>query len=237
MASPYTLGIEGLRKRYGAFQLEVPEFTAAAGETVGVVGNNGAGKTTLFRTILDLIKPDEGAVSHNGEVAHESEEWKRCTGSYLDQDFLIPFLTPREHYLFVGQAYGIDPDDVIGRAEACEPFLPEGFLEDGKFNREYSEGNKQRIGIVAALVVQPRLLVLDEPFANLDPTSQIQLSGIIRDLTESRSCITLISSHNIEHVAALCPRIALMEDGRIIRDEATNPETLESLRGYFMGEE
>jgi ABC-2 type transport system ATP-binding protein len=99
-----------------------------------------------------------------------------------------------------------------------------------------SKGNKKKIGIAAALLGSPELIILDEPFANLDPSSQIRLKNLIRDLPPELT--VLISSHDLAHVTEVCQRIVLLEDGKVIRDIKDAPErTLEELEAYFSGEE
>lgn len=228
------LTAEHLLKRYGDFSLDLPAFEIASGETVGLVGNNGAGKTTFLRLILDLIEADEGHVLLDEQDVSQIEEWKSAVGSYLDESFLIDFLTADEYLAFVGDTYGLTAAE---RNEALAPYrafyTDEPLGETTKYLRDLSQGNRKKAGLLAALFVQPRLLILDEPFTHLDPRSQIQLKETLRRLRDEQGTTMLISSHDLGHVTEVCERIAILEAGRIARDEPTTEATLDDLQNYF----
>ena len=106
-------------------------------------------------------------------------------------------------------------------------------LNSGKYIRDFSKGNQNKIGIAAALMQNPELLILDEPFANLDPTTQIRLKTLVKNLRTTHSVTTLISSHDLNHVTDVCDRIILLEKGIVIKDIRTTENTLKELETYF----
>ena len=225
--------ISKLKKSYAdRTVVDIDHLVINAGETIGVVGNNGAGKTTLFRMLLDLIRPDSGEISSKGVNVAESDQWKNYTASFLDEGFLIDYLTPEEYFLFIGSLHQMSNPDVVDHLRKYQEFFNGEILDSGKYIRDFSKGNQNKIGIVSALMQQPELLVLDEPFANLDPTTQIRLKAHIK-LLKSAQMTTLISSHDLNHVTDVCDRIILFEKGKVIKDLYTNENTLNELEAYF----
>ncbi|NBC17020.1 MAG: ATP-binding cassette domain-containing protein [Bacteroidetes bacterium] len=233
-----TVTIDALTKVYGAhFRLEVPSLRIDAGETFGLVGNNGAGKTTVLRLLLDLIAADAGTVRMGDTPVHAAFDWKQRVSSYLDDGFLIDFLMPVEFFQFVGAQYGLDAATVPALLTPYESFLPqEAFSAHPPLIRDLSMGNKKKVGIVAALLPKPDVLVLDEPFANLDPGSQIRLKDHLRTLNRETGTTLILSSHDLAHVTDVCQRIAVLEDGRIVRDLQTSEATLDELHRFFASE-
>ena len=210
---------------------------------LGLVGNNGAGKSTLFRLLLDLIEPDkdeavlkmgEPKIINCGVEVNATEEWKDWTGAFLDESFLIDYLTPDEYLHFVSQISNIDPEGEKKLIEKSSHFLSGEILGQKKLIRNLSAGQKQKLGILSAMASQPRILILDEPFNFLDPTSQNALKTLLTEYNEKTGATILISSHNLQHTIEICPRIALMEDGRIIRDiDNQAGSALQELEEYF----
>lgn len=226
------LQTDALKKRYDDFELSIPSLQIESGTAVGLVGNNGAGKTTFLRLVLDLVRADEGSVRLDGEVVADTFDWKTRTGSYLGSSFLIDFLTPDEYWHFVGQTYDLSEAAIAERLSAFEDFyVDEPIGKTTKYIRNLSTGNQNKAGLIAALLPDPDLLVFDEPFASLDPKSQIQL----KDLLQERHGATtmLIASHDLGHVTDVSDRIAILEAGSIVRDEPTDPDMLEELTTYF----
>jgi len=213
--------------------LDIPELQIAKGVSFGLVGNNGAGKTTLFSLILDLIEATTGTVQVKEADVSESEEWKAFIGSFVDENFLIDFLTPEEYFEFVGKLHGMNSADVKGFLADFEEFFNGEVLDQKKYIRALSKGNKKKVGIVAALMGHPEVLLLDEPFISLDPSSQIRLKRILKDLQDNRELTVLISSHNLNHVAEVCDRIVILEKGRLIQDIQASEDTLKELHAYF----
>jgi ABC-2 type transport system ATP-binding protein len=223
-----------LRKRYnGVDALNLPSITIQEGETFGLVGNNGAGKTTFFSLILDLIMPTEGMVLSRGTNVMRSEHWKEYTGAYLDERFLIDFLTPEEYFEFIGGVYRLPAARIENQLKSMEDFFHGEILGTGKYIRELSRGNQKKVGIAAALLHKPDLLVLDEPFPHLDPSSVIRLKNLLRQSHREHGTTLLISSHDLNHVTEVCDRIVLLEKGKAIRDLRTGEETLKILQKYF----
>ena len=178
--------ISNLKKAFGeTVASNIPEFQVNDGDILGLVGNNGAGKTTLFRMLLDLLKPDEGSVSIDGINPAESEVWKDSTGAYVDEGFLIDFLTPEEFFAFLGRINGITQEEVDERLKPFERLAGGEVFGQKKLIRNLSAGNKQKVGIISALFMKPKLVILDEPFNFLDPSSQNVLKHGTRPLCSS----------------------------------------------------
>jgi len=226
--------IKNLKKVYGdRTVVNIEDLQINPGDTIGLVGNNGAGKTTLFRMLLDLIRPDKGEILSKGKNVALDDHWKNYTASFLDEGFLIDYLTPEEYFVFIGSLHQQGISHVTESLQQYEEFFNGEILESGKYIRDFSKGNQNKIGIAAALLQNPSLLVLDEPFANLDPTTQIRLKTLLKGLKSSQGVTTLISSHDLNHVTDVCNRIILMEKGIIIKDIHTDENTLAELKTYF----
>jgi ABC-2 type transport system ATP-binding protein len=227
--------ISNIKKAFGkTVASDIPSFVINDGDILGLVGNNGAGKTTLFRMILDLLKPDEGQVTINDVSPAESEEWKDWTGAYIDDSFLVDFLTPEEFFAFLGKINNIPQEEVDARLQPFERLAGGEIFGQKKLIRNLSAGNKQKVGIMSALLLRPKLVILDEPFNFLDPSSQNILKHILTDYNRETGATILISSHNLAHTIDISTRIALLEKGQIIRD-LPNAEgsARDELENYF----
>ncbi len=228
--------IENLIKKYSKQTvLEINSLEIPSGQTFGLIGNNGAGKTTLFSCLLDLIKPTKGKVINNGVEVSSSEEWKTFTTAFLDETFLIGYLMPEEYFYFIGELRGLSKIQVDKFVLKFEDFFHGEILGGKKYLRDLSKGNQKKVGVIAALIGEPKVIILDEPFANLDPSTHIMLKGIIKDLSKYNDTTILVSSHDIQDVTEVCDRIALLEKGKLIKDIKTNKETLKELETYFKG--
>ncbi len=226
--------VENLKKIYGGHTvLNIPDISVGKGESFGLVGNNGAGKTTFFRLILDLIRADGGRVLSLEKDVSKTEEWKAYTGSYLDEGFLIDYLTPREYFLFVGKLNGMSRGDVEQFTGSLKSFFGADILLEKKYIRDSSKGTQKKMGIAAALMIEPEVLVLDEPFSNLDPTSQFQLKELLKEWQQKKKVTMLISSHDLNHVTEVCQRIVVLHEGEIVHDLETNENTLKELKAFF----
>ena len=190
--------------------LNIENLDIPKGQSFGLVGNNGAGKTTYFSLLLDLIQPTTGQIKSNGIVVSESEDWKPFTSSFIDESFLIGYLTAEEYFYFIGELRGQNKTDVDNLVSQFEDFFHGEILQQKKYLRDLSKGNQKKAGIVAALIGNPEVIILDEPFANLDPTTQIRLKGIIKDLAQSKGVTVLVSSHDLMHVTDVCERIVVL---------------------------
>lgn len=227
--------VKNLVKRFGEqTAIDIPELEIKQGTLLGLVGNNGAGKTTLFRLILDLLKADNGFVVSKGKEVSQSEEWKRYTGSFLDNRFLIDYLTPEEFFYFVGETYQMDKELVDHRLAAFNRFMNDEILGQNKYIRHFSAGNKQKIGIIAAMMVEPEILILDEPFNFLDPSSQMEIRDMILKMNQERNTTILISSHNLNYTTDISQRVILLEKGVIRQDIDNSKEAIEALHAYFI---
>ncbi|MBT8183541.1 MAG: ABC transporter ATP-binding protein, partial [Eudoraea sp.] len=205
------------------------------GQSFGLVGNNGAGKTTFFSLLLDLIQPTNGSIINNGVQVDASEAWKPFTSAFIDETFLIGYLTPEEYFYFIGELRGQNKADVDALLSGFEDFFHGEILNQKKYLRDLSKGNQKKVGIVASFIGNPEVIILDEPFANLDPTTQIRLKGIIRELSENREVTVLVSSHDLIHVTEVCERIVVLNKGNIVKDIRTSAETLKELEIFFGG--
>lgn len=227
--------ISNIKKQFGdTIASDIPAFTINDGDILGLVGNNGAGKTTLFRIMLDLIKPDEGEITLNGICPALDENWKQSTGAYIDEGFLIDFLTPEEYFTFLGKTNGMNQEEVDNRLTHFIHFANGEVFEQKKLIRNLSAGNKQKVGIIAALFCRPQLVILDEPFNFLDPSSQNVLKHMLTNYNQETGATILISSHNLSHTVDISSRIALLENGCIIRDLPNQDQAAaEALSNYF----
>ena len=225
-----------LTKKYGQQTvLDLPDLEIPKGQSFGLVGNNGAGKTTFFSLLLDLIQPTTGHIVSNGVEIQSSEGWKPFTSAFIDESFLIGYLTPEEYFYFIGELRGQSKADVDALLKGFEDFFHGEILNQKKYLRDLSKGNQKKVGITATFIGSPEVVILDEPFANLDPTTQIRLKKIIRELTEKREVTALISRHDLVHVTEVCERIVVLEKVQIVRDIQTSPETLRELETFFGG--
>ncbi len=222
---------QNLQKKYnGVTVLDLPEIEIKSGERFGLVGNNGAGKTTFFSLVLDLIEATQGTVMSNGRDVKRSEHWKAYTGSYLDENFLIDFLTPEEYFEFVAATYRLGRDELEDFYRQFTAFFNDEVLGKKKYIRDLSRGNQKKVGIAAALLGRPDVLVLDEPFPNLDPSSVSRLIKLLQNMSHTTM---LISSHNLNHVTEVCERIVILEKGDIVHDLKKDANTLKELESYF----
>ena len=227
--------LSNLIKTYGSVTaLDVPELTIKEGQIVGLVGNNGAGKTTMMRLILDLIRADQGTVTLDGKRVDQDPIWKTFTGSFLDGSFLVDFYTPEEFFDFVAEAYGFSQAEMERRLRAYETLMNGEIMGKGKLIHDHS--NRQKIGIIGAMLVNPRVLILDEPFNYLDPSSQLVVAKLIREMNRDLGTTVLVSSHNLTSINDLCDRLLLLEKGKILIDKAHEPGSVDpELEEYFLG--
>lgn len=252
--------LSNLEKHFGTnTAVDIKSFTINNGDILGLVGNNGAGKTTLFRLMLDLLKADEGVVtmhpsadgvelvpsslkpSPDGGVGGGSpinpalsEDWKAYTGAYIDDGFLIDFLTAEEYFDFIGRVSGMTKEQIAERLVYFEPLMGGEILNQKKYIRDFSAGNRHKVGIIAALLNRPELVILDEPFNFLDPRSQNMLKKILVEYNKETGATVIVSSHNLQHTTEISTRIALLEHGVIIKDlDNHDAEAVVELQDYF----
>lgn len=252
--------LTGLKKIFGEkTAVDIPSLEIDKGEVIGLVGNNGAGKTTLFRLLLDLQKADEGQVLLGFDEEEtkqtvstepltpsqdstnltwispsETETWKALTGAYIDSGFLIDFLTPEEYFDFIAKVNHLPTEQLQSFLNSMTQLMDGEILGQKKLIRDFSAGNQQKIGIIAAMIAHPQLLILDEPFNFLDPSSQNLLKKIILDYHKQTNATILVSSHNLQHTIEISTRVILLEKGKIIKDLPNENQKAEAdLEAYF----
>lgn len=226
--------VKNLSKVYGSTTvLNIPNLIINKGESFGLVGNNGAGKTTFFSLLLDLVHPTTGNITNNEIQVDTSENWKTFTSAFIDESFLIGYLTSEEYFYFIGELRGQNKADINNHIQKYSDFFNDEILGKQKYLRDLSKGNQKKVGIIAALIGNPKVIILDEPFANLDPTTQIRLKKIIKELTENKEITILISSHDLLHTVEVSDRIVVLNKGIIVKDIQTSEETLKELELFF----
>ena len=223
-----------LSKTYnGTTVLNIPNLEIPKGQSFGLVGNNGAGKTTFFSLLLDLIQPTTGTLTNNEIQVNTSEDWKPFTAAFFDESFLIGYLTAEEYFYFIGDIRGQNKADVNALLLKHEEFFNDEILRNKKYLRDLSKGNQKKVGIIATLIGNPKVVILDEPFANLDPTTVSRLKKIIKELAENPDITVLVSSHDLQHTVEVCDRIVALNKGEIVKDIVTSAETLKELEAFF----
>lgn len=228
------ISVTNLTKKYNNVQvLNIENLEIPDGQAFGLVGNNGAGKTTFFNLILDLISPTTGFITNKNIQVNKSEDWKPFTAAFIDESFLIGYLTPEEYFYFIGELRGMNKADVDAFLAQFSEIFNDEILGKKKYLRDLSKGNQKKAGIVAALIGNPEVIVLDEPFANLDPTTQIRLKLLLKELTKNNNSTVLISSHDLGHITEVCERIVVLDKGNVVKDLKTSKETLKELESYF----
>lgn len=227
--------VTNLTKKYiaGVNVLNISNLEIPKGQSFGLVGNNGAGKTTFFSLLLDLIQPSSGYIINNGVQVNTSEAWKPFTAAFIDESFLIGYLTAEEYFYFIGDLRGQNKADVDALLAKHEEFFNGEILKSKKYLRDLSKGNMKKVGIIATLIGNPEVVILDEPFANLDPTTVNRLKKIIKELADNPDVTVLVSSHDLVHTVEVCNRIVALNKGEIVKDIQTSPETLKELEAFF----
>ncbi|WP_339658798.1 ABC transporter ATP-binding protein [Flavobacterium frigidarium] len=225
---------QNLSKKYNnTTVLNIENLEIPKGQSLGLVGNNGAGKTTFFSLLLDLIQPTTGHITNKDIQVNNSEAWKSFTAAFIDESFLIGYLTPEEYFYFIGDLRGQNKADIDALLAKYEEFFNGEILNNKKYLRDLSKGNQKKVGIIATLIGNPEVVILDEPFANLDPTTVNRLKNIIKELAENPEVTILVSSHDLQHTVEVCTRIVALNKGAVVKDIQTSPETLKELELFF----
>lgn len=207
------LEITGLVKRYGGIvALDGCSLQVPAGHLVGLLGPNGAGKTTVMRTLFGLVIPDAGTVRWNGRPV-DSRSWQRF-GYMPEERGLYPTMRVAEQIAYFGQLSGLSARDAAAAARRWMDRLDLAGRADSRVNR-LSHGNQQRVQLAVALVHDPDLLVLDEPFAGMDPIAVDALAALMHELCEAGTTV-LFSSHQLDLVEHLCEDVVILDEGRVV---------------------
>jgi len=213
-----TLELRDLRKRYEeTVALDGASFAVAEGEMFGFVGPNGAGKTTLMRILLGVLAADGGEVLWRGQPIGERE--RRRIGYMPEERGLYPKMRVRDHVVYIARLHGVGEEAAVAAADRWLTKL--GISDRAEEPVEaLSLGNQQRVQLALALVFEPDLLVLDEPFSGLDPDGVDALSGALTEEIAERSVPVVFSSHQLELVERLCDSVAIIRAGRIVASGA-----------------
>jgi heme ABC exporter ATP-binding subunit CcmA len=218
--------VRGLEKRYGPLRaLAGIDFEVSAGGVLAVVGPNGAGKSTLLRVLAGLLRPNAGTVRVGASGDGDRRRARGAVGYLGHATLLYPTLTARENLIFAARLYGVaDP-----RARADTLLDEQGLraLADRPAG-SFSRGLAQRLAIARGLVHDPSVVLLDEPFTGLDPTSADRLAGRIRGLAEAGRALVLVT-HDLARAGALGDRVLLLVGGRAAFDSGTGPRDAATL--------
>jgi ABC-2 type transport system ATP-binding protein len=216
MAPEAALELRDLRKRYGdTVALDGVSFAVGSGEMFGFVGPNGAGKTTLMRIVLGVLAADAGEVRWRGSAIGLAE--RRRIGYMPEERGLYPKMRVRDHLVYIARLHGVEAPAAETAADRWLASL--GLSERGDEAVEaLSLGNQQRVQLALALVHEPDLLVLDEPFSGLDPDGVDALSGALREEIAARDVPVIFSSHQLDLVERLCDSVAIIRAGRIVAE-------------------
>lgn len=211
------LRFDGISKRYGTVEaLRGVSFDVGAGEVVGLLGPNGAGKSTAMKISLGIVRPDSGSVRVLGEsMTPDSIELKRALGYVPENPSLYEFLTAAEYLDFLADMYGLP---VEGRAARVQSFLV-GLELAGHENAMmsgFSQGMKQKVALIGALLHRPRLLILDEPLNGLDPRSARLVKELLSTLAHRERVGILFSTHVLEIAEAICDRLVIVDRGAVV---------------------
>ncbi|WP_084105036.1 ABC transporter ATP-binding protein [Demequina sp. NBRC 110056] len=208
-----TLEIDGLTKSYGAVKaLQDVSFDVAGGELFGFVGSNGAGKTTTMRIILGVLRPDAGAVRWNGSAVDLAV--RKRIGYMPEERGLYPRMKVGEQLIYLARLHGLSRADAVAAMEHWTDVL--GVSERrGDEVEKLSLGNQQRVQLASALVHDPAILVLDEPFSGLDPVAVGVMSDVLRGQAD-KGVPVIFSSHQLELVERLCDRVGIVKSGRLV---------------------
>jgi len=209
--------LDDVVRRFGALTaVDGVSLTVSEGEVVGLLGHNGAGKTTIIRLVNGLLPPDGGSIrTHGLDPTRDGREVRSRTGVLTEYPALDDFLTPRENLEVYAAIHGVPAGVAHERAIALLERLEVGEAHDGPA-RNLSAGLKQRVAIARALIHEPALLLLDEPTNNLDPIAAREVRVIVRELARDHGRTVLMSTHNLAEAAAMCDRVAIVRNGRLL---------------------
>lgn len=207
------LEIKNLHKSFGNLKaVDDVSFTIQDGEIMGMIGQNGAGKTTTFRLILDFLKADQGSVLWNGHPL--TKEDYNIIGYLPEERGLYPKVSIEEQLIYFAQLRGMTRQDAKGKIDYwMDKFQVKGKKTDKV--KTLSKGNQQKVQLIATLLHQPKLVILDEPFSGLDPVNASILEAGIKELRDQGSCV-IFSSHNMNNVEEICDHLVMLRNGALV---------------------
>ncbi|MET0286048.1 MAG: ABC transporter ATP-binding protein [Polyangiales bacterium] len=209
------LEVSALTKRFGEFTaVDGLALSVESGEMFGLLGINGAGKTTTMRMLMGILRASAGSARIAGlDCFHDRVEVKRHVGYLPDEPAFQDYLRGREIVRFVGEMHGLSGAEIDARAsKLVEPLALADAMDEFAVN--YSRGMKKKLGLVCAMLHEPRLLILDEPTSGLDPVAMRRLNELLHAYVAGGATV-LLSSHQLDHVQAICERIAIMSAGKL----------------------
>ena len=211
-----SLVVRNIHKQYdGQKAVDDISFELHPGEIVGFLGPNGAGKSTTLKMIAGILTPDAGKITINHYLVQvDSIEAKKLIGYLPESNPLYKDLYVKEYLQFLGNVHQVQ--DLSKRIKELIDFLQLGLMQHKKIG-ELSKGYQQRLGIAAAMIHQPALLLLDEPTSGLDPNQLIEIREVIKQI--SKQSMILFSSHILQEVAAVCNRVLVMHQGKLVSNE------------------
>ncbi|OJG20610.1 ABC transporter ATP-binding protein [Enterococcus columbae DSM 7374 = ATCC 51263] len=229
------LTVRNLTKTFGNYKaLDQLSFTIQPGSILGLIGQNGAGKTTTFRLILDFIQADMGTVLWNGQPIGEAD-YDRI-GYLPEERGLYPKLTIEEQLLFFAELRGKSRKEIAPQIDAwLEKFQVKGKKTDKI--QTLSKGNQQKVQLIATLIHQPQLVILDEPFSGLDPVNAQLMKDAIIELRKLNACV-IFSSHNMDNVEQICDQLIMLKNGKTVLNGTVQSirESFGKTRLYLQGE-
>jgi ABC-2 type transport system ATP-binding protein len=216
-ASPMAvLEIKDVTKTFGSFTaIDSINLEVRSGEIFGFLGPNGAGKSTTIRLLLDILRPDSGSISLLGKPNRQTLDVHRDIGFLSGDMTLDTDLTGRQYLEFVNNLHGGNHHGTITRLSELLESNPDKKIGD------YSRGNRQKIGLIASILHNPKLLILDEPTSGFDPLVQEKFATIIREYVAEGGSV-FMSSHVLGEVQHLCDRVAFIKDGKIVTTKSVH---------------
>ncbi len=207
------LEVKNVSMSYGEVKaVQDLSFTIKPGEIFGLLGTNGAGKTTTFRMIMGLIQPKMGSIAYfDHQVSYEDVN---SIGYMIEERSLLTKVTVKDLMLYLGQLKDVSKEDIETRLDYWLNRFEIASYKTKKV-KELSKGNQQKIQFIAALINNPKLLILDEPFSGLDPINTELFVSAIRDF-QKQGAMVIFSSHQLDHVESFCEKIVVLEKGRVI---------------------
>jgi ABC-2 type transport system ATP-binding protein len=211
--------LNNISKSFGSgFALQNVSMSVDSGEIRGFLGPNGSGKSTTMKIIMGIIRPDSGSIQVMGmDMSQKTIEARKIIGYVPETPPLYEYLTIAEYLDFVGTAYGVDPKDRKVRVQDLLEALDLS-THLNELISSFSQGMKQKVALIAAILHRPKVLVLDEPLNGLDPKSARIVKDIISRLAKEGECAVLLSTHVLEIAESICDRLTIINHGSILME-------------------